>query len=152
MTTTLKRKLKPFLWPIAITLLLGWYFADNFKGYYRFKALCSEQGGLKVYQPLERDVGWFTDRSFNDARYMASFEAVAFVRYRDKDDGLWYDLYRDATYRTPMNKGNNTGYRPDPADMSKPVIYQRIWTTKKCPMKFAWALPSRSLWICAPIN
>lgn len=128
MTTTLKRKLKPFLWPIAITLLLGWYFADNFKGYYRFKALCSEQGGLKVYQPLERDVGWFEEDGRMNEAYMLNFEAVAFIRYHNEAEGHWYDVYRSQKLKV-----GDAGFAQQPADLNKPVVYQRKWSGKDMP-------------------
>ena len=120
MNLTVKSLLKFLAWPVGIALLLTLYFADNIKGYYRFKELCVAQAGLKVYQPLERNVGWLVDGGrLYDTQYIDSFEAVAFVRYRNAEDGKWYDVYR-----APKINDGRDGYAQQPADLSKPVVYK----------------------------
>ncbi len=120
---------KILTWSAGVILLLGLYFADNIKGYYRFKKLCEQEGGLRLYQPLERDVGWLSDGdSITEAASMTYLEAVAFMRYRNKEDGQWYDVYR-----VKRLKVSDLGYAQRPADLSKPVVYQRKWSTKEIP-------------------
>ena len=46
------------IWVTAFVVLVGLYFASNIYGYYRFKSICAKEGGLKVYQPLQKGVGW----------------------------------------------------------------------------------------------
>ena len=123
------RLLKLAIWPLAAALVIGLYFAGNIKGYYRFKELCAKEAGLKVYQPLERGVGWLDDgRRIYDAGPMTHEDAVAFVRYRNEEDGQWYDVYR-----TQRVKVGDDPFAQQPADLSKPVIYQRRWSTNKLP-------------------
>jgi hypothetical protein len=78
---------------------------------------------------LERDVGWLADGDdINRARHMIGFDAVAFVRYRNAADGQWYDLYRAKRLEV-----RDPGYAQQPADLSKPVLYQHKWSTKDFP-------------------
>lgn len=67
------------------------FFFSNIKGYYRFKQYCEAEGGLRVYEPLERNVGWLAD-DYNDAHVAAQLKYTGFVRYTDKEDGKAYDL------------------------------------------------------------
>ena len=122
------RLLKLAVWPLALILLVALYFADNIRGYYRFKELCATEAGLKVYQPLERGVGWLTEGRLQDAGAMTHLDAVAFVRYRNSEDGHWYDVYRVA-----RRKVGDDDYAQQPADLGKPVMYQRKWSTKPLP-------------------
>lgn len=120
MKTPAKVFIKTMIWPIGFLLLLSLYFADNIKGYYRFKELCAKEAGLKVYQPLERDVGWFeASGNLGSVVYMTAYPAVAFVRYQNAKDGQWYDIYR-----AKRLKVGDPGYTQQPADLSKPVVYQ----------------------------
>lgn len=120
---------KILTWSAGVTLLLGLYFAGNIKGYYRFKELCEQEGGLRLYQPLERGVGWLSDGNhISNAAGMIYYDAVAFIRYRNKEDGQWYDVYR-----AKRLKVSDPGYLQQPADFRKPVIYQRKWSNKEMP-------------------
>jgi hypothetical protein len=129
MNPSVKLLLKIVAWPVGISLLLAVYFADNIKGYYRFKELCVAQSGLKVYQPLERNVGWFVEGGhLENAGLLTRLAAVDFVRYRSATDGQWYDVYR-----AKRLKVGDPDYAQQPADLSKPVVYQRKWSTKELP-------------------
>jgi len=55
-----------------------------------------------------------------------SIQGVAFVRYRNEDDGLLYDVYR-----SQKRNMNDDGYIQQPADSSRPVIYEYRLTQEK---------------------
>ena len=77
----------------AILLLIGLIFFENIYGYYRFQWYCSSEGGLKVYEKLEKDVGWMAD-DYYTALEVFLLEDVKFVRFSDKKNKeLKYDLY-----------------------------------------------------------
>jgi len=117
MNSTVTNILRILIWPVGLALLLGLYFADNIKGYYRFKELCSKEAGLKVYQPLERDVGWFSDK--NESGYLLySYPSIAFVRYADKAQS-----FQDLIRTTEKKDSSDDGFRPQPADVSKQPMY-----------------------------
>lgn len=119
--------IKIMIWPIGFLLLLSLYFADNIKGYYRFKELCAKEAGLKVYQPLERDVGWFSDK--NESGYLLySYPGIAFVRYADKAQSL-QDLIRT----TEKKDSSDDGFRPEPADAVKQPLYGFRKTIEEVP-------------------
>lgn len=82
--------MRKFLIIISVIFLSVFaFFFSNIKGYYRFKQYCEAEGGLRVYEPLERNVGW-SAADYNDAHVAAQFNHTAFVRYEDK--GVVYDL------------------------------------------------------------
>lgn len=66
-------------------------FSSNIYGYFRFKNYCSGEGGLRVYESLEKNSGFLADDEWL-ARTAAQLQHVAFVRYKDKADGSFYDL------------------------------------------------------------
>lgn len=116
----MRRISKILVWPAGIALAIGLYFSDNVRGYYRFKEICAKDAGLHVYQPLERNVGWMVSGGrMYDAGFMAEFKEVAFVRYHNAEDGNWYDVYR-----APKLKVGDLGIAQQPADLSKPVVYE----------------------------
>lgn len=87
--------MKPFFKFIVIVsiipLLIGLYFFGNIKGYYRFKHYCAKDGGLQVYESLEKGEGWWAKDEY-EARVAAVLEHVGFVRYFDKKQSKIYDL------------------------------------------------------------
>jgi hypothetical protein len=104
---------------LIIPLLIGLYFFDNIKGYYRFKQYCEREGGLRVYESLEKNVGWMADGHW-EARAASLLNHVEFVRYRDKNDKKNYDLkYLGG------DSQRNTSYEIKPEDISKVPIY--LW-------------------------
>lgn len=117
MNTTAKSILKILLWPMGVALVLGLYFADNIRGYYRFKELCANEAGLKVYQPLERNVGWLADK--NEAGYLLYFySSILFVRYANGEQSL-QDLIRT----TEKRDSSDDGFRSQPVDTIKQPLY-----------------------------
>lgn len=98
---------------LVIPSLIGLYFFDNIKGYYRFKQYCEKEGGLRVYQPLEKNVGWLAEDQ-EQAKAASLLEYVDYVRYTDKYDENTYDLrylggdsQLDTSYEIrPVNKSN----------------------------------------------
>lgn len=123
MNPNLKKLLTILIWPIGLVLVITLFFASNIRGYYRFKEICARDSGVRVYQPLERNVGWTVGRGrMQDTGMPAIYPEVAFVRYRNEKDGQWYDVYR-----VPKLKVGDDGLAQQPADMSKPVIYEYRW-------------------------
>lgn len=74
-----------------IPLLIGIFFFSNIKGYYRFKQYCEAEGGLRVYEKLERNVGWLAKDKY-EAMQVSSLSGVGFVRYTDDKDKRIYDV------------------------------------------------------------
>lgn len=84
--------MKKFLIIISIIFLsIFAFFFSNIKGYYRFKQYCEAEGGLRVYEPLEKNVGWLAD-DFENARLVALLDRGDFVRYTDKNGREIYDM------------------------------------------------------------
>lgn len=75
--------MKPFFKFIIIVsiipLLIGLYFFDNIKGYYRFKQYCEKEGGLKVYEAIKKGVGLLA-KDKDEAHSAALLENIGFVR------------------------------------------------------------------------
>lgn len=109
--------------------LVGLYFSDNIRGYYRFREVCQKQAGLHVFSTLQKDVGWWTNAGdISGAITAAISERVAFVRYKDRRDGLLYDVY----FRGG-NRGNSDSYGRSPADSSKELRYGWIFVNERIP-------------------
>src|SRR5690606_5791895 len=103
---TKKPKIPKWVWvSLLIPLLIGLYFAENIKGQFRFMQYCWKEGGLKVYEPLERGVGWEAD-SYYRAKSVASMDGVGFVRFYDNKK----ELYMDVIY-VGGNVGLDSSYR-----------------------------------------
>ncbi len=114
---TKKFKLPKVVWAsLMVVLLIGIYFAENIKGQIRFMQYCWKEGGLKVYEPLERNVGWWAE-DLESAKAVASRHPVAFVRYRDDEgDGEEYDVrYIGGSFR------DESSYQISPANYENPV-------------------------------
>lgn len=112
--------LKLLAWLVGLALMIGLYFSDNIRGYYRFKEICAKEAGLKVFRPLERNIGWTVKGGrIEDTGMAVYFKDVAFVRYRNEKDGNLYDVYR-----APKLKVGDPGYAQQPADLNKTVVYQ----------------------------
>ena len=75
--------------PIVFCLLIGLYFFENIKGYYRFKYYCETDGGLRIYKKLERGLGFSVNDS-SESLSLVKFEGVGFVRFYE--NGVAYDL------------------------------------------------------------
>lgn len=115
-------KISKKIWIItAIPLLIVIYFFDNIKGQYRFKQYCNKEGGLRVYEPLEKKEGWEA-KDYYSARSALQLKHVGFVRFIDiKDNNRLYDLkYTDG------NRESDSSYKKFPANESKETSY--IWT------------------------
>ena len=106
--------------PIGI---VGIYFSDNIKGYFKFKHLCETEGGLKVYEKLERNVGWEVERKRN-AYVPAYYENVAFVRFQDKSKKI------DIKYKEGPREFRKSFDFID-ADLSLKTKYKYIYEDKR---------------------
>lgn len=102
----------------AIAILL--FFLPNIYGYFRFKSYCSSEGGLHVYERLERNVGWLAD-DFDDAHMASQLKYVGFVRYTDKKHDATYDLKYIG--KDPQS---DSSFEKILADESKKVKYKWI--------------------------
>lgn len=116
----MNRFLKFAIWSLGVVFLLGLYFFDNIRGYFRFKEICANDAGLRVYQPLERNVGWTIGAGgIANTAFIVQFVDVAFVRYKNEGDGNLYDVYKKARLKT-----DDLGYAQQASDASKSAIYQ----------------------------
>ncbi len=87
----MKRPSKRVTFLISVSVVLLLFFASNIYGYFRFKSYCSSEGGLHVYEKLEKNVGWLAKDKY-EARDASLIKNVAFVRYADRRSGNLYDL------------------------------------------------------------
>ncbi|ODS25066.1 hypothetical protein AB835_00745 [Candidatus Endobugula sertula] len=108
----------------CITLFLLLFFADNIYGYYRFKQFCKNEGGLRVYGKLEKNVGWMAEDKYS-ARSAAQLKYVDFVRYPDKRKK---DTFYDMQY-LGGHPGDNDSYLINQADIDKPIKYKWKFTS-----------------------
>jgi hypothetical protein len=102
---------------LAIVLTILWYFSDNIKGYYTFKEYCERGGGLTVYEPLEKNVGWSAGNK-KDAMGAAQLENVLFARYLDVNTEKKYDV----RYKGGISL-NESSYEISPANDSTGTVY-----------------------------
>lgn len=100
-----------------VTGLILLLFNDNIRGYYRFKAICEKEGGLRVYQKLQPGVGWMADSEY-EARSAALLKNVGFVRYTNPTTHILYDIRY-----LKGNPGNDASFDKRPADLAMPVLY-----------------------------
>ncbi|PPC94066.1 MAG: hypothetical protein CTY33_05685 [Methylotenera sp.] len=132
----MKNTLKTIGYISIIPLLIGLFFFDNIKGYYRFKELCKQESQLVVTKKLERDVGWQLDlgkpTSQFSALVIASLPYVRFVRFRNSSDNQIYDMYyvgkTNRVPEIPLDPRNRNGWEHDyenrPANFVNKVTYQ----------------------------
>ena len=111
---------------IGIVVAIAAYFSDNIRGYYRFKELCETEGGLKVFHPMQKNVGWVAKKHWGHLS-AAHMQNVAFARYVD-GDGSEYDIrYRSG----PI--GDDRSYDITPADKNRPAIYSLVSFSEDVP-------------------
>lgn len=115
---TKKFKLPKVVWAsLMVVLLIGIYFAENIKGQIRFMQYCWKEGGLKVYEPLERNVGWWAE-DLDSAKTISRRHPVDFVRFTDSEGKNIDVRYLGGKYR------EEDSYVVSPADHTKTVQYQ----------------------------
>lgn len=86
---------KSTLWIGALLLAPVIYNLDAIAGQWKFKQMCSKEGGPKFYAPVEKDVGWEVEGHDKYAYQPPfEFEHVAFVRYED-EQGKVFDVRTD---------------------------------------------------------
>ena len=105
---------------ISMSLLVFVYFFDNIKGQYRFMQYCKNEGGLHLYQRVNKNVGWEA-KDYSSARSAFVMDYVGFVRYRsEEENNKLYDLY----YK--KNESDYGGsFEKYPSDEEKKVKY--VW-------------------------
>ena len=101
---------------LVMLLLFGWWIADIPIGYYQFKQMCEKEGGLRVLEPLEKDVGWEVKYE-SDAELPAQFDHVAFVRAAEYETGKLVDI------KYLGGQQSFAKYDKKPADLTKIVRY-----------------------------
>ena len=102
---------------VAIPLLIGLIFFENIYGYFRFQWYCSNEGGLKVYEQVERDKVWISEHS-SAARFMALQDYVGFSLYKDKGGNLVNVIYKGG------NSGSSKSYEFVPYDAEEESRYE----------------------------
>ena len=111
---------------VAIPLLIGLIFFENIKGYFRFQWYCSNEGGLKVYEKLEKNVGWMAE-DYYTALEVFLLEDVKFVRFSDKKNKeLKHDLY----YKGGKRRSRDS-YETREVDSSQKVKYVWTWVIQR---------------------
>lgn len=101
---------------MIVPFLILLFFSSNIYGYFRFKHYCSSEGGLRVYEKLERNAGWWAKNKYY-AQIAASLDGVGFVRYKEKNGALidiryiGGDLQSDDSFEAvPANELNGLAY------------------------------------------
>lgn len=74
-----------------ISLLLGFLFFENIKGYYRFKQYCEREGGLKINEFLEGNVIWEAKNKY-EAQVASLLKKISYVKFKDETNGKEYVL------------------------------------------------------------
>jgi len=107
--------------------------ADVFWNYYQFKKLCAAEGGLNVFEPLKKGVGWETvwpaTSVSGSMSYASQMPNVAFFRVKrteyDPLPELGIGVPIDVRYLggPPLPRGS---YEFKPSDLSKAVVYQIV--------------------------
>ena len=114
----MKRPNKVSIALISIPIMLLLSFASNIYGYFRFQSYCSTDGGLRIYEKLEKNMGWWAKDKY-DAKIVSQLKNVDFVRYTEKKDGNAYDLRFMGG-----NPNEEVSYQIAPADFSKELTYK----------------------------
>ncbi len=123
------------LWTRRLFALLGivllWFMwkADVFWNYYQFKQLCAAEGGMKVYEKLEKGKGWAQTKypSFQGAQSVSRYPGVGFVRHKRMEHDPLPELGLNAPIDIIYLGGPYAvlgSYRVVPADLTKEVVYQ----------------------------
>lgn len=103
---------------VSIPILILLFFSTNIYGYFRFKSYCSSEGGLRVYEQLQKNVGWWAKDKY-EAHVAAQLKYVGFVRYTDEKDGNTYDVRFIG--KDPQR---DSSFEKLPADQSKSTVYE----------------------------
>lgn len=105
----MKPYIKEIIYISIVPILIGLYFFDNIRGYYRFKELCAKHNELIIYEKLEPNVGWQTDLntynnpdSVNEMLYF--MPQIKFYRFNDFTERKVYDAKFIGTSRLPWEK------------------------------------------------
>jgi hypothetical protein len=114
----MNRTLKTVGYISIIPLLIGLYFFDNIRGYYRFKELCAEHKEVVVYQKLEPNVGWQANlkeyENFDSVNELLYFMPhIKFYRFNDYTKRQLFDASFIGTSR--LSWVNGSRYIPDEA-------------------------------------
>lgn len=114
----------------GIALALGLYHLDTILGRLKFKALCKTEAGPRIFDKVEKNVGWFVAEPLDGLysyRSPFQFEHVAFVRWQNKT-GEQFDVYRNPGFKNmPFPKNPKDEFILTPPDASKPVRYQYVF-------------------------
>lgn len=103
---------------LIIPLLITLFFFSNIKGYYRFKNYCSSEGGLHVYEKLEKNVAWWAKDKY-EARELAILPEVGQVFFKDESNKFTYELkYTGGSFQS------ESSYSVTSADYDKEVRYE----------------------------
>lgn len=71
--------------------LFAWWVSDIPIGYYQFKQMCKEEGGLRSYSVVEPNVGWLAKTESNAEYIVSHYPSVPFARF-SSSDGAWHDV------------------------------------------------------------
>ena len=115
---------KSTLWIGALLLAPLIYNLDAIAGQWKFKQMCSKEGGPKFYAPVEKDVGWQVEgHDQEDMALPFVLGSVAFVRFQDKQD-QWHDVRVDGWVGANQRKFVFSPVAPDHPVRYK---YRKFW-------------------------
>ncbi|TCS32442.1 hypothetical protein EDC30_1236 [Paucimonas lemoignei] len=111
---------------LGVVAVYGLCTYDAYKTYYDYRQLCVRDGGLQLFQKVERNVGWSAE-DLNVAKgYQRLLKDLAFVRAPNANGEMV-----DVTYKGVGVWGADASYNMPGADFSKPVRYHINVTTQQ---------------------
>ena len=107
------------------------YHLDALSGQWRFERLCKTEGGPRIDERIEKDMGWYVEEPANGLKsyqtVFARFKHVAFVRWRDKTGALFDVYWKPAPLANRYIAFPDTDFILLPADPGKAVRYQYVF-------------------------
>ena len=114
----------------AIVISYTIWKADVFWNYYQFKQLCAAEGGLKIFEPLGKGMGWQEKpNSTTDVAmwYASHMPNIGFFRVNRTQ----YDPLPELGLGEPIDVRYvggptlpSTSYEFKPSDLTRPVVYE----------------------------
>lgn len=78
----------------VVFLLFSWWVSDIPIGYYQFKKMCKEEGGLRSYSVVEPNMGWLAESESNAEYIVSHYPSVPFARFSSGDGALYDVIYK----------------------------------------------------------
>ncbi len=98
----------------------GWWVSDVPIGYYQFRMLCEQEGGLKGFEKIDPSLGWEVSYLHEAKSVVSSYPSVPFSRYQTEDGEFMDVRYQEG------NPWWDSSYLIEPADYEEKIGYRPI--------------------------